>query len=219
DPTEAAPADGRQQQQTLRRLRQLAAEPVKGAGPLRAVRTLGSNAHLLSGMVRANRPWRLATGLYRSMVAALAFVCFAVLGQGIWQLAVTMGAIRLGIASVASMGVMIVAIIWVHSLWERGHTSKAREQALLFNAVTVSTLLIGVATLYIAVMIAAFLIGELVIPARVLGGVLHRNAGIVQYIELAWLIASLATVGGALGSAVESETAIREATYPFATGE
>jgi hypothetical protein len=40
-----------------------------------------------------------------------------------------------------------------------------------------------------------------------------HGAGFADYVTLAWFVASLATVGGALGAALESNEAIREAAY------
>jgi hypothetical protein len=41
----------------------------------------------------------------------------------------------------------------------------------------------------------------------------QHAAGVGSYLKLAWLVASLATVGGALGSLVESDDAVSAATY------
>lgn len=205
---------GRAQRKAKRRLSQLAAEPVQPEnGWLFALRVIFANTLLLSGMVRANRPWRLVARLYRSLVGALAFVSFAVLGQGIWQLAVTMGLVRLSIVNAASLGVMVALIIIVHGLWERPREPEAREQAALFNIATILTLLVGATTLYVVVMLTTLTAAEALIPPSVLGTALHQPASIYDYIRLAWLIASLATVGGALGATLESHTAVREATY------
>jgi hypothetical protein len=38
-------------------------------------------------------------------------------------------------------------------------------------------------------------------------------ASLRDYFELAWLISSLAMIGGALGAALESDDAVREAAY------
>ncbi len=44
---------------------------------------------------------------------------------------------------------------------------------------------------------------------------IHHQAVAREYLRLAWLVSSLATIGGALGAAVESEAAVREAAYGF----
>jgi hypothetical protein len=52
-----------------------------------------------------------------------------------------------------------------------------------------------------------------VIDAGYLETVLGHPAGVGDYISLTWLSTSMGTVAGALGSSVESEEAVRRATY------
>ncbi len=40
-----------------------------------------------------------------------------------------------------------------------------------------------------------------------------QPVGIGDYAVLAWFVASLATIGGALGAGLESDAAVREAAY------
>lgn len=201
---------------TRRRLRELAS-PRRREVHTRffALRTLRAHARLLAGMVVANRPWRLAIGLYRGLVAALAFICFSVVSQGTWQLAVSLGLVRLALAALVALAIMVGSLILVHRLWEHAENPLAREQVLLFNAATAFTLIAGVLTFYFTLLAATFLAAIVLIPADVLGSTLHRPASLGEYLQLAWLISSLATVGGALGAALESDVAVREATYGF----
>jgi hypothetical protein len=74
---------------------------------------------LLAGMVRANRPWRLITGLSGSLAAALAAGAFAVVTSDIWRLADSLGPLRLAVATVFSIGAMKAWLVIDHELWER----------------------------------------------------------------------------------------------------
>jgi len=49
----------------------------------------------------------------------------------------------------------------------------------------------------------------------VLDQTLERPVGVVDYLTLAWLISSLATVGGAIGSGLEDEQAVRAVAYGY----
>ena len=53
------------------------------------------------------------------------------------------------------------------------------------------------------------------LDSAVLDQAVGHEVGLRDYAELAWMIASLATVGGALGSALESDAAVREAAYGY----
>src|SRR4029450_396124 len=68
-------------------------------------------ARLLAGMVRANRPWRLITGLSGSLAAALAAGAFAVVTSDLWQLADSLGPLRLAVATVCSIGAMVAWLV------------------------------------------------------------------------------------------------------------
>jgi hypothetical protein len=71
-----------------RRLRELATDPADGtAGVAFTARVLSGNLRLLLGMVRANRPWRLAVRLSRALTAAIAAGVFALITPDIWALA------------------------------------------------------------------------------------------------------------------------------------
>jgi hypothetical protein len=56
----------------------------------------------------------------------------------------------------------------------------------------------------------------IVIP-EVFAGYLRRPVEFLDYLRLAWLVASLATIGGALGSGLESSNTVRSATWDPAT--
>jgi hypothetical protein len=178
-----------------------------------------SNLRLLVGMVRANRPWRIATRLYRALVAALAAGAFGVVSPEIWRVSAAMDWWRLVATSLLSITITVVAVIAAHGLWERAPDPRVREQVILFNVATAGTVLVGILTLY-AALFALILLGEgIVIAPSFFDQALGRATGLADYLRLAWFLASLATVGGALGAALESDEAVREAAYTFSPAD
>jgi cell division protein FtsX len=86
---------------------------------------------------------------------------------------------------------------------------------LLFNAATTATVLLGVVSLYVALLVLALAGAGLVVTPDALSRALGRTVGLSDYLELAWFVSSLATVGGALGAGLESDEAVREAAYAY----
>jgi hypothetical protein len=78
-----------------------------------------SRLRLLMGMVYANRPWRLAAGLSKVMMAAFAAGVVSLAYPTMWQLSDTMGPWRLSAATVLASAAMIAWLILDHKLWER----------------------------------------------------------------------------------------------------
>jgi hypothetical protein len=197
-------------------LQELAMDTDERAGTLSFLfvpAVLFGNLRLLLGMVRANRPWRLATRLYRALVAALAAGAFGIVSPEIWRVSAAMEWWRLVATSLLSITITVVAVIAAHRLWEHAPDPRVREQVVLFNVATAGTVIVGIVTLYVALFALILLGAGIVIAPSVFTRALGRDVGVEDYARLAWFVASLATVGGALGAALESDEAVREAAY------
>ncbi|MDI9954352.1 hypothetical protein [Rhodococcus sp. IEGM 1305] len=168
---------------------------------------------LLSGMVRANRPWRLVTGLSKVLVGAFATGAIALATNTIWLFADTMGPWRMSAATVLSIVAMILWLILDHELWERPKSPEERDRSVLYNTATVVTLVIGVVVLHVALFGLLLFTACLTLPPELLSRILGHGVNFFDYLTLTWLLASIATIGGALGSGLEDDAAVKEAAY------
>ena len=217
DPAQAAGAERLPlAEAVIRRMRELGARTERGEHGVGFVaRVVTGNIWLLLGMLRANRPWRLALRLMRVLVVAFAAGVFALVTSDIWRLAHYLGPLRLVVIGVGSVSAITVTIMVTTGLWERSPHPAAREQVALFNIVTAATVGLGVAALYLALFIAMLAAALLLVPGNLLGLVLGHPAGAADQLRLAWLATSIATLGGALGGALESGKSVREAAYTY----
>jgi uncharacterized membrane protein len=221
DPDEAS--DHARHERMHQRVKDLSAltmgRPVVEEG--RAVRFVAAvglgNLRLLLGMVRANRPWRLIAGLSRAIVGALGLDIFGVASPGVWMISDGMGWERLLVVCLASIVVICTSLMTVHGLWRRANGSRpeTRARVVLFNLTTAITVALGVLTLYIGLLAINVVAALVVIPGSVLERQLSHPVGTWTYLALAWLVTSLATLGGALGAALENDRAVREAAYGY----
>ncbi|WP_246570483.1 hypothetical protein [Streptomyces tauricus] len=170
---------------------------------------------VLVGMVRANRPWRLVPGLSKALAAALATGAVATLDSTTWSLAGALSAPRLVIAMVGSVGLMIGWLIVDGELWHRATEAspEAGQRARLYNTSTVLTVGIGVLACYAGLMVINLVWALFILNDRVFASMTQTPLHATEYLTLSWFVASVATVGGALGSGLESDEAIRAATY------
>lgn len=187
--------------------------------PLYTARVVGANLRLFAGMIRANRPWRFTLRLYRVLVTALAAGVFAIITGEAWQLADALSWPRLAAASVVTVGITIAGVIGAHGLWERSSNPRTRQDVILFNLATASTVTLGISSLYVVLFGIGLGTSYLVVDPDVLTQTIGDPTGADTYVKLAWLLASVATLGGALGAGLESETSVREATYASVDGE
>ena len=209
----------READDVLRELTAKNEERVAILRPLFVTAVLFSHLRLLLGMVRANRPWRLVGRLYAALVAALAVGAYGVVTSDIWRLSIALDWWRLTITSAISITITIATVIVVPGLWERTSDPRTRGQVVLFNLATATTVTLGIVSLY-AVLFLLILAGAgLVTAPQTFAQAVGGDVGFADYATLAWFVASLATVGGALGSALESEDAVRAAAYSSSAAE
>ncbi|HKU09857.1 MAG TPA: hypothetical protein VJQ61_01310 [Sinomonas sp.] len=176
---------------------------------------LSGRWRLLLGMVLANRPWRLVPGLKSALVAALATGAVATVNSTVWLLAGSLSWWRLAVAMIASIALIVGWLVIDGELWDRpdNDSAEARERSRLYNTSTLLTLTIGVSICYLALYVVNLAWALFVLDPEVMGRYLHTSIGYGDVFVLTWFVASAATVGGALGSSLESDDAIRAAAY------
>jgi hypothetical protein len=173
------------------------------------------NLRLILGMVRANNPSLVIVRLSRAMAAALGTAAISITAINVWLLADGSSGPRLLGLSIAAIAATCAALIVAHRLWEHAAEPDEREQVIMFNLATLLTLVVGVTTLYAALFLTTLACGGALIPPGVVSHAVGHEQSFADYVQLAWLVASLATIGGALGSVIESDVAVHEAMYRY----
>ena len=174
---------------------------------------LRGRLRLLAGMVRDNRPWRLVPHLSSATAAAAATGAYAVVTTSFWTMAISLSPLRLLLISLVAILAMATWLITYNHLWDRPDDRDARAKAVLYNAATAITIIFGVTCMYVLLYLAALLAALALIDPGYFSSQLHRPASFGTYLKLVWLASSVGIVAGALGSSLESEEAVRDATY------
>ncbi len=173
------------------------------------------NLRLLAGMVRANNPSLVVVRLSRALAAAGGTAAYALTSSSIWTLADGASWARLAAISVATLAATMTVLIVAHHLWERSERPEDREQVVLFNLATLATVLIGVLTLYLALVLIALGCSYAFISPQPFAQQLGHPAGFADHLQLAFYGSAIASLAGALGSLTESDFAVREAMYRY----
>jgi hypothetical protein len=148
-------------------------------------------------------------------VAAIGTGAYLVMSQNLWMLSGNVQTPRLIFATVLSIGAMVAWITVDHDLWEKRDGTFEPSRAHLYNTVTVITFTLGVSVLYLGLFVV-LLGGTLyLIDGALLEQVTKHSADVTDYLHIAWLGASVATVAGALGSSLENDEEVREAAYGY----
>jgi hypothetical protein len=180
-----------------------------------ALPRLGGRWRLLLGMVLANRPWLLVPGLKSALVAALATGAVATINSTVWLLAGSLSPWRLLVATIISVALVVGWLVIDGELWDHpdDDSTEARERSRLYNVSTLVTLTTGVLIAYLALYVVNLAWALFVLDPAVMSGYLNASRGYGDLVVLAWFVASAATVGGGLGTGLESDEAIRAAAY------
>lgn len=141
---------------------------------------------VLVGMVRANRPWRLVSGLSKALAAALATGAIATLDTTTWSLSGALSVPRLVIAMLGSVGLMIGWLIVDGELWHRSTegSPEARQRARLYNTSTVLTVGIGALVCYAGLMVVNLVWALFILNDRVFASTTGTPLHATEYLTL-----------------------------------
>jgi 4-amino-4-deoxy-L-arabinose transferase-like glycosyltransferase len=157
----------------------------------------------------------LGHGDCESVVAALATGAVATINSDVWLLASSLSRWRLILATIVSVVLVIAWLVIDAGLWDHPDedSPQARERSRLYNGSTVLTLIASVLVCYVGLYAVNLAWAFFVLDPDAMGRGLHRQLDRGDLFVLAWFVASAATIGGGLGSGLETDDAIRAATY------
>ncbi|KPV41042.1 hypothetical protein AN478_03710 [Thiohalorhabdus denitrificans] len=176
---------------------------------------------LLAGMVLNNSPRNLFLSFRGALAAAAATGAYAVFFTSVHQVSVSLGETKLLALMAVSLASLTGWTIVAHHLWEAGRYKRSsRGLTVLYNTVTVLTMstaaFLFYLTLFVLLLAGAWLfVPENVFRAAIQNVIKGYPLSWPDYLTLAWLASSLATIGGALGSGLEDEENVRQAAFGY----
>src|SRR5918996_4257117 len=170
---------------------------------------------LWSGMVLANRPWKMLPAFKGAIAAAFATGAYVLAISSMWLLADAVGLWRLLALMIVAIVAMVAWLIVAHHLWERPEDPQQRRGASLYNGVSVLTVGSAVLLAYSILFALIFVAAWVFVPGGYFQSILKHLVGLGEYLTLAWLGTSLATVAGALGASLEDEERVHAASYGY----
>ncbi|SDX42137.1 MFS transporter [Salimicrobium album] len=170
---------------------------------------------ILAGMIRANRPWAMFPSFMKLIVVAFATGAYALVFPTLWMLSSNYGIWRMVMVSVVAIAAMVLWITLAHQLWESKRKATKNYLRKLYNLATISTLFLTVLMYYGLLFILFSIAVVVLIPMGMLESQVSTEVGYVNYVYIAWTATSIATIIGALGSALENEEVVLSAAYGY----
>lgn len=172
-----------------------------------------STPRMLAGMLRSNRPGRLLPAMTGSITVAVAAGAFGTFYGTLASVADALPSLRLLLVSILVICAFTSWLIISNNLWSRESEQGGMWRGRLDNLSTIVTVGVSVALMYLILFLIMLVLSLAVIDESYLRSELMHPIGFGDYIDLAWLTASMGTLAGALGSNFDSDEAVREATY------
>ncbi|GAE93539.1 hypothetical protein JCM21714_2626 [Gracilibacillus boraciitolerans JCM 21714] len=177
---------------------------------------LRGGIRMITGMVRANRPWLLFPSFIKILIVAFTTGVYALVFPTLWKLSHSYEAMRMVLVSVIAISLLVFWIIMSHSLWEKRDNRYSNYLRKLYNGTTILTLLTTVVLYYFILFVFFIAAVFLLIPMDMLESQINKPIGYSSYFQLAWMATSVSTfIGGALGSSLENEEVVLSGTYGY----
>ncbi|MFA1821838.1 hypothetical protein ACDX78_16930 [Virgibacillus oceani] len=172
---------------------------------------------VLSGMTFANRPWSALFSFNKLITLSFATGTYMAIFPTPWQLSIAYSIER-------SIAIMVLAIlgtiIWVifsHDLWEKPTKKGKKRWRDLYNWTTFMTLGVIIVSNYMILFVIFLAAIAIFVPPSLFEAWtgLQDDPTPQYYFSLVWLITSLGTLAGAIGTGIEEQEKIRDITYSY----
>lgn len=172
---------------------------------------------VLSGMTFANRPWTALVSFKKIITLAFATGAYISIFSTPWELSVAYTPMRFVVLMLSSIASMVVWIIYAHNLWEKPTKKGGVMLRKLYNVTTIFTLFIIAVMNYFLLFLLFVLAIAIFVPPSLFDAWtdVQGEPTFYEYFQLAWLITSLGTLAGAIGTTGEQESKIRHITYSY----
>lgn len=178
---------------------------------------INGKLRMLLGMTYANRPWTILPSFKPIVAVAFATGAYGLIFPTLWKISASFEIPRLIGLMLAAMFSIIVWIIVSHGLWEKPTKKGNRGVRNLYNEATVLTLIVAVIVYYVALFVLFMLTVMLFVSPQLFGSMTGLGSAIDfgNYVKLAWLATSIATLAGSIGAGLENDELVQNVTYGY----
>lgn len=158
------------------------------------------------GIAVSNEPLLSLPKLSGVFAAASATGAFGVFYGSIWGIAEALPTWRLAVIAVLAILGLALWLMLRNRLWDGPGAAGGRRMAVMYTVATMLSLLVSVAALYLLLFAGILLISLLLIDPTYMAQTQQGLEGSpMNYVDIAWLAASMGTVAGAIGSNFDPE--------------
>lgn len=172
---------------------------------------------ILAGMTYDNRPWTIMPSLKSVFAIAFGSGAYGMIFPTLWQLSYEYSAFRLASLTILAIFSLTLWLINGHNLWETDSISGDKKYRILYNTTTVITLLLAISFFHIILILLYLLTAFILIEPQFYAEQLEITASpnFFNYLQTAWMTASVGTITGAVGVGLEDEENVRQSTYGY----
>jgi len=172
---------------------------------------------LISGMTYDNKPWRLIPSLKSVFAIAFGSGIYAMIFPTLWQLGYEYSPFRLAGMTILSILSLTVWIMQSHNLWEEESITGNTKYRKLYNTTTVITLLLAVSFFHVTLILMFLMASFILVGPQFYAEQLQMSGSpdFFNFLQLAWMTASVGTLTGGVGVGLEDEENVRHTTYGF----
>ena len=179
-------------------------------------RALG-RIRVLMGMTFANKPWKALFSFNKLTTLSFATGSYISIFPTPWKLSIAYSLDRfIALMFLAILGT-VIWVIFSHDLWEKATDKGDKRWRDLYNWTTFITLSVMTVINYVLLFVIFLIAIAIFVPPELFQNWtgLDKEPTMRYYFGLVWLITSVGTLAGAIGTGIENKEKIRDITYSY----